>query len=369
MTPQMKKMLLVTGIILGIVFGIYGVKKLLFSYFISHYEPPAVTISESIATDKTWQSYLTTVGTLTAVNGTDVSSEASGIVSEIRFESGQAVQKGDVLVLLDTSVEQAQLKNDQAASKLAQMNYDRYKTLLKKNVLAQSDFDTAFAKLEEAQANMQATQAKIQQKTVTAPFSGKIGIRLINIGQYLSAGTAMVTLQSLDPLYVQFNLPEQYLSELYLQQPVELTINNNGTNKKPINGTITAVNSKVDQATRNVLVQATIPNQDTRLYPGMFAQVKILLRTSKNVITLPQTAISYSLHGDSVFIIEPDKKETEKDGSPILHVKREYVKVGERRGGEVAILDGIKKGDRVVTSGQLKLQNGTHVVIDNSVEL
>jgi membrane fusion protein (multidrug efflux system) len=369
MTPQMKKMLIITGIIFGLVFGIYGAKKLAMSYYISHYQPPAVTISASTATPTTWQSYLTAVGTLTAVNGTDISSESSGIVSEIRFESGQTVQKGDVLVLLDTSVEQAQLKNDQAALKLAQMNYDRYKTLLKKNVLAQSEFDTASAKLEEAQANQEATQAKIQQKTVTAPFSGKIGIRLINIGQYLSAGTAMVTLQSLDPLYVQFNLPEQYLTELYLQQPIELTTNNNSSNKNTVNGTITALNSKVDQTTRNILVQATIPNKDVRLYPGMFAQVKVILRTHKNVITLPQTAISYSLHGDSVFIIEPDPKEKESDGTPLLRVKREYVKVGERRGGEVAIVDGIKAGSRVVTSGQLKLQNGTHVVVDNSVEL
>jgi membrane fusion protein (multidrug efflux system) len=369
MTPQMKKMLIITAIVFGLIFGIYGVKRLLFSYFISHYQPPAVTISASIATAETWQSYLNTVGTLTAVNGTDISSEASGIVTAIQFESGQEVKKGDVLVLLDTSVEQAQLKNDQAAVKLAQMNYERYKTLLKKNVLAQSEFDTAAAKLEESQASQEATQAKIQQKTVTAPFNGRIGIRLINIGQYLSAGTAMVTLQSLDPLYVQFNLPEQYLANLYIQQPIELAINNSSSNKKAISGAITAINSKVDQTTRNVLIQATIPNKDVQLYPGMFAQVKVLLRTNKNVITLPQTAISYSLHGDSVFIIEADKNDKEKDGTPVLHVKREYVKVGERRSGTVAVLDGIKAGDKVVTSGQLKLQNGTHVVIDNSVEL
>lgn len=368
MSPQMKKMLLTTGIIFGIVFGIFGIKKLLFFYFVSTYEPPAVTISTSTATPKTWESYLSSVGTLKAVNGTDISSEAPGIVTEIHFDSGQTVQKGDTLLLLDTSVEQAQLKNDLAALKLAQINFDRYKTLLKKNALSQSDFDITLAKLEEAQASVEATQAKIRQKTVTAPFAGKIGIRLVNVGQYLSAGTAIVTLQSLDPLYVQFNLPEQYLSELYIQEPIELSINSNNQ-KKSINGTITAINSKVDQSTRNILIQATIPNKEMQLYPGMFAQVKVVLRANKNVITLPQTAISYSLHGDSVFVIEAAKKGKESDGSPILHVKRKYVKVGERREGEVAIIEGIKAGEKVVTSGQLKLQNDTHVVIDNSVEL
>jgi membrane fusion protein (multidrug efflux system) len=352
----------------GVVFGILGIKKLLFFFFIASYEPPAVTISASIATPKTWQSYLTSVGTLKAVNGTDISSEASGIVTDIRFESGQAIQKDDALVLLDTSVEQAQLKSDLAALKLAQINNDRNKTLLKKNVLAQSEFDITAAKLEEAQANAEATEAKIKQKTVTAPFAGKMGIRLINIGQYLPAGTAMVTLQSLDPLYVQFNLPEQYLTDLYLQQPVELSTNNSNNIKKTINGSISAINSKVEQSTRNILIQATIPNKELQLYPGMFAQVKILLRVNKNVITLPQTAISYSLHGDSVFVIHAAKKAKEHDGTPVLHVKREYVKVGERRENEVAILDGIKAGDQVVTSGQLKLQNDTHVVIDNNVE-
>jgi membrane fusion protein (multidrug efflux system) len=179
----------------------------------------------------------------------------------------------------------------------------------------------------------------------------------------------MVTLQSLDPLYVQFNLPEQYVSELYLQQPVELSININRPNKQTVNGKVTAINAKVDQTTRNILVQATIPNPDQTLYPGMFAKAKILLKTSKNVLTLPQTAISYSLHGDSVYLIEPDPKHKEKDGKPVLHVKRTYVKVGERRDDVVAITDGIKAGDNIVTAGQLKLSNGTHVVIDNSVEL
>lgn len=367
MTPQMKRMLIIVSIVFGLIFGVYAVKKAVMGYFMSHYEPPPVTISSSVAASKTWQSYLNSVGTLTAVNGTDISSEASGIVRQILFESGQSVQPGQTLVLLDTSVESAQLKSDEAQLELAQINYERNQTLFKKHVVSQSEFDTIAATLAEAKAAVEGTQAKINQKTITAPFGGKIGIRQVNIGQYVSAGTAMVTLQSLDPLYVQFNLPEQYLSKLFLQQPIEIAINNNSPDVKLFKGTVTAINSKIDQATRNILVQATIPNKEIRLYPGMFAQVKVWLPEQKAVVTLPQSAISYSLHGDSVFIIKDDKKDWH--GHSILHVFRQYVKVGERRSDEVAILEGIKAGDKVVSSGQLKLQNGTHVVIDNSVEL
>lgn len=364
MSLQMKRMLIIMGIIFGMIFGIYAIKKTLFWWFFGHYQPPAVTVSASTAKAITWQSYLTSIGTLVAINGVDITSEVAGTVKEIHFESGQFVKQGDLLVLLDTHLEDAQLKNDQAQLTLAQLNYDRELTLTKKNVASQAALDTTRAKLTEAQASLEATQAKIRQKTITAPFNGKIGIRQINIGEYISPGHPMVTLQSLDPLYVQFNLPEQYLPALYLQQPVEIIINQH-TNKT-IKGTITAINSKVDQITRNVLVQATLPNPAMTLYPGMFASVKIWLKQQKNVITLPQTAISYSLHGDSVFLIQEDKKS--KKHHPILRVSRGYVKVGERREGEVAILEGVKAGDQVVTAGQLKLQNGTPVVIDNSVE-
>jgi membrane fusion protein (multidrug efflux system) len=365
LSQPMKKMLKITGIVFGLIFSWYLCKKILFAYFMSHYVPPAVTISASIAHTKNWQSYWSSVGTLTAVNGVDISAEAPGIVKEIHFESGQFIKKGDILVVLDSSVEQAQLKDNLARTKLAQLNYDRNKGLVVKHAVSQSQLDTLSAQLDEASAGVEQVKARIQQKTITAPFDGKIGIRLIDLGQYVSAGTNMVALQSLDPLYVRFNLPEQYLNQLYLQQPVEISINSNGT--QSIKGVVTAINSKVDQATRNILVQATIPNKNLQLYPGMFALVKVLLREQKNVVTLPQTAISYSLHGDSVFIIKKEGKD--KNDKPILKAYRQYVKVGERRTNEVSILEGVKAGDEVISSGQLKLQNGTHVEIDNSVEL
>jgi len=359
MSPQMKKMLMIVGIVFGVIFGWYTVKKVFFSWAISHYTPPPVTISSSIATTKTWRSFLSSVGTLTAINGVDLSSEASGIVTEIRFNSGQFVNAGDVLILLDTSVEQAQLKDSVAKEKLAQINYDRDRILLKKSVVSQSTIDTDLSQLEEAQASVEQTQAKIKQKTITAPFSGRLGIRQIDLGQYVAAGTAMVTLQSLDPLHVQFNVPEQYLPNLYYQQPVEIYADS--SSGKAITGTITAINSKVDQATRNVLIEATIPNKNMQLYPGMFALIKIWLRSQNNVIVLPETAISYSLHGDSVFIIKGEGKH-----HPVLKAYRQYVTIGERRDNEVSILKGIEKGDQVISSGQLKLQNGTHVVVNNN---
>ncbi len=366
LSPQMQRMLVIVGSVFGLIFTVYLLKKVLFMVIMATYEPPAVTISSSVVSSQVWQTYITSVGTLTAVNGTDVSAEVSGIVGSIRFNSGQFVQQGDLLVELDSSVEQAQLKSDQAQLALAQINYDRSKALLKKNVTSQADYDTVSAKLQEARAAVEGTEARIKQKTITAPFAGKIGIRQINIGQYVSAGTTMVTLQSLNPLYVQFNLPEQYLSKLYINEAVTININN-GSTSNVVKGIITAINSKVDQTTRNILVQATIPNENFQLYPGMFALVKVWLRAQDNVLTLPQTAISYSLHGDSVYIIKADEKSHKKH--PPLHAYRQYVKVGGRRGDEVAIVDGVKAGDVVATSGQLKLQNGTHVVIDNSVEL
>ena len=364
MSKQMKKMLIIVGIVFALIFGWYGAKKMIMAWFMSHYNPPAVTVSATTASEKIWQSYLESVGNITAVNGVDISAEVPGIVKEIRYSSGQMVKKGDVLVTLDTSIEEAQLKNDQAQLKLAQISYTRDLTLLNKKAIPQASFDTTQAKLEQAQADLEERQARIKQKTILAPFDGKIGINLIDIGQYLPAGTAMVTLQSMDPLHVKFNLPEQYVANLYNNQPVDITVT--GVNGA-IKGTITAINAKVDQITRNILVMATISNQNGSIYPGMYAGVKIWLRGQKNVIVLPQTAISYSLHGDSVFIIKNESKDKKDQSS--LKAYRQYVTVGERRGGEVAITSGLKAGDQVVTTGQLKLQNGTQVAIDNSVEL
>jgi membrane fusion protein, multidrug efflux system len=360
----MSKMLLYVGIFFVIVFGWYGVKKLIFFWYMSRYQPPAATVSVTVATAKNWSSYLNAVGTLTAVNGVELSAEVPGIVQELRFNSGQFVRKGDVLLRMRSDLEQANLKSSQAKLTLATMNYDREKALFNKRVSSQSLLDTRYAELMQAQAAFETAQAQIKQKTIVAPFDGRLGIRQVDLGQYVSPGTSMVTLQSLSPLYVTFTLPEQYLADLFLGQEVEVSVNFGAG--KVVKGRITAINAKVEQSTRNVLVQATIPNEQYKLYPGMYGSVKIVLNEKKNSITLPQTAISYSLSGDYVFIV---KDESKKKNEPLLRVYRQYVKVGERRDNEVTLLDGLKPGDRVVSSGQLKLQNGATILVDENVDL
>lgn len=358
----MSKMLFYVGIFFVIVFGWYGVKKIIFFWYLSRYQPPVATVTVAQAANKPWQSYLTSVGTLNAVNGVELSNETAGIVEEIRFESGQYVKKGDILLKMKTNLEDANLKSNEAKLKLASMNYEREKTLFSKRVSSQSLLDTRYAEFLQAEAAVDASRAQIQQRTITAPFDGRIGIRQVNIGQYLSPGTVIASLQSLSPLYVNFTLPEQYLAHLHLGQAVEVAINY-GDGKR-VKGKITAINSKVDPSTRNVSLQATIPNDQLSLYPGMYGFVKIALKSQQNVIILPQTAISYSLSGDYVFIV---KDESKNKKSPNLHAYRQFVKVGERHDDEVAILSGLQAGDTVITAGQVKLQNGAQIAIDNSV--
>lgn len=364
MTKQMSKMIVYVGIFFAIVFGIYGVKKAVFLWFISHYEPPPITISATQAHIKNWPSTLSAVGTLNAINGVDLSSEAPGIIQELRFNSGQFVRKDDVIIVMRMSIEQANLKQGQAQLQLAKINYEREKTLFNKHVSTQAALDSRNAELLKAQAVVETAQAQIQQKTITAPFDGRLGIRQVNLGQYVSQGTTMVTLQSLDPLYVMFSLPEQYLSDLYIGQAVDVSVNFG--NGKLVRGKITAINSKVEKATRNVLVQVTIPNEKFQLYPGMYGLVKVWLKEKNEALVIPQTAISYSLSGDYVFVVKNESKSKNKSE---LHVYRQYVKVGERKTNEAAIISGLKPGDSVVTSGQLKLQNNARVLINNSVEL
>src|SRR3990167_3747010 len=359
MSKPMSKMLLYVGIFFVIVFGWYGVRAAIFSWYMSHYEQPSVTVSAIKVTTKTWQSFLTSVGTLTAINGVDLSSEVSGLVKEVHFNSGQFVKKGDVIIVLDNSVEQATLKDKKAKLVLAKLNYDRDKKLFEKKFTSQAALDQRYAELLEAEAGVESVEAQIKQKTISAPFDGRIGIRQVDLGQYISPGAVMVTLQSLNPLYVNLTLPEQYLPELYLNQPVDISVNYG--DGKIVTGKITAINSKVDQITRNITVQATIPNDNYILYPGMFGSAKIWLHAEQNRVVIPQTAVSYSLSGDYVFMIREDGKYR---GKPIEKAYRTYVKVGERRGDEASIIEGLKAGDTIITSGQLKLQNGTRVDVN-----
>lgn len=351
-TP-MKKMLAYVGIFFFIIFGWYGAKKLFIFWMMSHYQPPPATVTATQVVSKPWHAYLTAVGTLQAINGVDLAAETSGIVQEIRFNSGQFVHKGDVVIKLKADIEQAAVKSSQAKFSLAKMNYEREKTLLDRRVISQASLDASFAELQQAEAQLETAKAQLQQKIITAPFDGRIGIKQVNLGQYLSPGTTLVTLQALNALYVSFSLPEQYLNQLYINQPVEVAVNFGSG--KIVRGRITAINSKIDAATRNVSIQATIPNDGYVLYPGMYGQVKVELPVKKNTLVIPTTAISYSLEGNFVFVIKDNK------------VHKQSVKIGEQRDNVATIIDGLSINDKIVTSGQLKLHNNAQVVIDNKV--
>lgn len=368
----MKKMLIVVSIFFSLVFGWYGAKKIMFMWFFAHYHPPAVTISATTVKNQPWQSYFTAVGTLTAINGVDISPEVAGIVEQINFTSGQFVKKNEPIIVLRNDVEQANLKSSLARLQLAQINYDREKTLFNKHATSQAQVDASYAELLEAEGNVESIKAHIKQKNITAPFDGKLGIRQVNVGQFVSPNSNLVTLQSLNPLNVIFSVPEQNLSHLTIGQEIDVSVNI-GKGDTIVKGKITAINAKIEPATRTISVEAIVQNTNNQLFPGMYGLVRIWLPGQPNMIVVPQTAISYSLSGDYVFLLTPQQMSDKPGSKPVLadqlFAHRQFVKIGERRGRDVTIVDGLKAGDQVVTSGQLKLQNGTEVHINNRVTL
>ena len=340
-------------------------RKHLISQFEKNFVPPPVTISTSTAMTQSWQPTLTAVGSLTAINGVNVSSEVSGMVIAIRFKSGKLVTKGQSLVQLDDSSDIQDLKNNQAELDLAKVDFERKAVLWKSAAVSKSVYDQALATLRQARAQVNKSLVTIGKKNIRAPFSGKIGIRQVNIGQYIQPGDTLVSLQSLDPLYVDFSLPEQYLQELYLQQKISVKIDAYPSEK--FYGKITAINALVTVATRSINVQGTLPNPNYRLYPGSFANVNVYLPKQKAVVIVPQTAVTYSLYGNTVYVVE--QKGTDKENKPVLRAYERYVTVGPMKNNVVVIKKGIKTGETVVTSGQNKLQNDTRVVVNNSVKL
>ncbi len=379
MKKRMTLMLIGVTLLFCLIFGWWGFKQYMMGQFIAHYHPAPVNITATSAKEEVWRPYISATGTFVAINGVDITSQAAGLVTGIDFHSGQKVDKGTILVSLDTRVDQANLKNDEAALTLASIDYSRSQQLLVKNAVSKAVYDSDRAKLKEAKAAVERDEALISQKNISAPFSGKLGIRQVNIGDYISPGKALVTLQQLDPLYVHFSLPEQNLSQIRTNQQVQVRID--AYPKQVFIGEINAINSKVNLQTRSFLVQATIPNPHNELLPGMFANVHVILPVRDHVVTVPQTAISYSLYGDAVYVLEAEKTKHKKDTKHDKHNKkaksqahklyfamRRSVTVGSRRDAEVAITHGLKPGQLVVTSGQVKLSNHTEVLINNKVE-
>lgn len=353
------------AVVFGSIFGYGWMRYILTQRYLANYQPPPVTISTTKAVVTAWTPYISAIGSLVAVNNVQVTAQVSGLVTQILFNSGQMVKQGQPLVQLDDRVDQAELINLRAAFVLAQIGFERQRKLLKGNNTAQSAYDAAITTFKQAEANVERVAVILDQKKIRAPFDGKIGIRQVNLGQYVAAGTPLVSLQSLNPIYVQFSLPEQYLRNLYVGQTVALVVA--AWPNQVFIGNINAVNSEVNADTRNILVEATVPNAKYLLYPGMFADIHVILSQQQNLVTLPQTAISYSMYGDSVYVVTVDGKD--KDGKPIFKAHLKYVTLGDRRGNEIAVLTGVAPGDIVVTSGQLKLNDGTRVVINNSVNI
>lgn len=359
-----RRYIIVIGLLVVVFGGLgafnYVLKPMIIQQVLAARKPPPTTISATKATTEVWKDQLVSVGSLVAVLGTDVSSQVAGKIVEILFESGTEAKKGDILVKIDDSVDEADLTNAIAALKLAEITYDRGKELYSNRNYPKASLDKDKASLDQARAQVEKIKATIALKTIRAPFTGRLGIRQVNLGQYLGVGTTIVALQSLDPIYVNFSVPANQAPRLGSGQEVEVQVE--GLDGK-YEGTITSIDSRVDANTRNILVQATIRNRDKKLLPGMFADVIVFTSDAKSVVVVPQTAVTYSLYGDTVYVVVKAK---EGDGQV---VERRYVKVGTKRAEKVVIVDGVKAGEMVVTSGQIKLRPGAAVTVNNSVDL
>ena len=327
--------------------------------------PPPETVGTTKADRQAWEETLSAVGTAVSVKGVAVSSETAGSVARIHFESGQTVTAGQILVELDTSVERAQLAALRARIDYARTSLQRSRELAASGAIAADQLDADDANFRSMDSEARALQAQIARKVVRAPFAGKLGIRNVNLGEYLTPGTKIVDLESTGSLYVDFTLPQQNLAALALGMPVRATL---GDRHEPVQGQISAIDSAVDASTRTVHVRATIPQQDEDLRPGVFVNVSVLLPKQPQVVAIPTTAVTHASFGDSVFVVDPSAARHTSDGKPIRTVQQRFVRLGAQRGDFVAVLDGLETGQEVVTAGAFKLRNDTPVVVDNSVQ-
>ncbi|MGH9374209.1 MAG: efflux RND transporter periplasmic adaptor subunit [Vicinamibacterales bacterium] len=326
------------------------------------FQPPPEAVTTIVAQHEQWPATLSSIGTLAAVQGVIVSADLPGTVERIAFDSGRSVRKGDVLVELDMRQEQAQLAAIEAQRELARLNFNRMKGLLSDRVISQAEFDRATAEQKQTDAQAGEIRAAIARKTIRAPFSGVLGIRQVNLGQYLAAGEPVVPLQSLDPIYVNFGVPQQDAGQIRVGRNVRITTDDLAGVE--FAGRVTAIDAVVDQTTRNVQVQATLANPDGKLRPGMFVQTEVIMGDSRTLVALPAPSISYAPYGDSVFVVSDL---TSPDGQTYRGVRQQFVKLGGARGDQVAVLSGIKPGDEIVTSGVFKLRNGAAVLVNNNV--
>jgi membrane fusion protein, multidrug efflux system len=358
-----KFVIAITGFVLvALLLGAVKAKQISDMMSVSHVPPPsAVTTAEAKAVE--WHATINSIGTLAPVQGVTLAADADGTITRIVADNGTAVKAGDLLVELDTSVETAQLASARARAELSRINFERAKELWDRNATSKSEFDLADATLKQSVADVAAIEALIAKKLVRAPFSGRVGIRHVNVGQYVARGAALLPLQKLDQVYVNFSVPQRQLPDLAMGQTVDILVD--AFAGRTFTGTITAINSEVDPATRNISVQATLANPEELLRAGMFTRVGVRKSHAEPQVVVPATAIAYASYGNSVFIVENMKGE---DGKEYLGVRQQFVKLGATRGDLVAITEGVKAGEVVVSSGVFKLRNGVPVQVNNVVQ-
>jgi len=361
-----RRIVIVLTALLAIVGLLAGIKAFQIRALIasgSAFTIPPETVSAAEVRQETWESTLAAVGSVTAVQGVELRAELAGTVRQIAFESGAVAAKGQLLVQLDTSSEEAQLRSAEAQAELTRLNLERARDLRAQGVVSQAELDSSEAAFRRTAGDVDTVRATIAKKTIRAPFAGRLGIRSVNLGQFVNPGDAIVSLHSLDPVYVDFNLPEQQLAQV--RPGMALRVTTDATPDRTFAGTITALNPEVDASTRNIKVQATAANRDGVLRPGMFARVELVLPESKSFLVVPATAVLHAPYGDSVFVIEDVRDE--KTGNTTKQVHMTTVRLGGTRGDFVAVTDGLRSGQTVVTSGVFKLRNGSPVVVDNAL--
>ncbi len=359
-TKRMTIMLILAGVVFGAVFGMKWFGNKMMVQYLENMPTPAATISVAAVTPMRWDNRLEAIGTLVPVNGADLTTEVGGIVTALHFDSGQRVAKGTLLVSLDARDERGELQRLQAQAELAELNRKRREQLLKLEAISKSDYDAAVAEANAAKAAAEAQAGRLAQKEIRAPFAGLLGIRRVNVGQYVSPGTPLVTLQSLDPIDVDFSLPEQFTGAVQPGYKVQVMVEAHP--ERGFDGEVMAVEPRIDTATRNFGLRARLPNPDLLLRAGQFARVVLQLPGEREVLAVPRTAISYSSFGTSVFVVQPrdepagDADAEAMDGESLKVVQR-FVRIGDARGDFVDVVEGLKAGDRVASAGLLKLRN------------
>ncbi len=372
----MTKRVIITIVIVVIVIGVVGgIKVLQIQRMIAqgkNFVMPPATVTTASVTTADWDQSLTSVGSLTAVQGVMVTAESPGKVVRILFEPGSKVKAGDLLVKQDTSSEEAQLRAAEAAAQVAKLSLERTRKLFAQRSIARSDVDSAEAQYKQTTSQADNIRTAIDKKNIRAPFSGRLGIRLVNIGQYIHAGEEIVSLQSMNPIYADFYLPQQ--DAVRVQPGYQVRLTSDALDGEKLEGKITAINPQVDAKTRAIKIQATVKNQNEHLLPGMFVNVKVILPGDKSVTLIPVTSVLYAPYGDSVFVVEDKKPDAHTDASaaepktPQKVLRQQFVRLGEKRGDFIALISGLKGDETIVSTGVFKLRNAMPVVIDNTLE-